>query len=322
LIGEDWFTKLIPPADRERARVCLESNELRPHLRGIEQAIVTRDGRLCQVRWSNTTLKDDQGNVSARLCIGLDITDLVQTQQQLVQAERLAAIGETVTGLAHESRNALQKIRSGIEVLELTFGDQPDVLKDLQRIDKAAEDLRALLDEVRSYAAPIVLERQKCDLRRTWRSAWEELRQTAPPGRSLVLQEHLPGLLQPVYADQRKLDSVFRNLFQNSLECCSGPIWIDLYVEQNPQGTRLEVIDHGPGITFEQAHQVFRAFYTTKATGTGLGLAICRRILEAHGGTIQLDTQQRRTGGACFVIWLPANPSGGASSILEGTARA
>lgn len=316
LIGEDWFRKLIPPGDYDKARLCLDVTDRHRELRGIVQPILTRDGRLCQVRWSNTTLKDERGEVHAMLCIGLDITDFVQTQQQLLQAERLAAIGETVAGLAHESRNALQRIRSGIEVLELTIGDHPDVLKDLRRIDKAAEDLRALLDEVRSFAAPIVLERQPIDIGRTWKYSWDQLRQATSPDRIMSLEEHLLGDFEPVYADRRKLESVFRNLFQNSMECCQGPVRIEVHAEQNQQGTRIEIVDHGPGLTVEQANQVFRAFYTTKATGTGLGLAICRRVVEAHGGTIHVDTG--RSGGACFVMWLPRPETTTENSYRDG----
>jgi PAS domain S-box-containing protein len=307
-VGQSWLEIFVPEAEREKARRCFEESTTSSELRAVVHPILAKDGRRCEVRWSNTTLKNSANQVTAALCIGLDITDLVHTQQQLLQAERLAAIGETVAGLAHESRNALQRIRSGIEVLEQTCSGNSDVLKDLRRIDKAAEDLRILLDEVRSYAAPILLERQSIHLARVWQQAWAHLKQTVGH-RPIQLEEHVMGTLRPVMADPRKLESVFRNLFQNSLECSTGPVHVELTCSQNSSGTRIAVTDHGPGLDSQQVGKIFKAFFTTKATGTGLGLAICRRIVEAHGGSIQVASAQRegsRLSGACFVIWLPS----------------
>ena len=105
----------------------------------------------------------------------MDITDLIDVQQRIVQSERLASIGQTMTALAHESRNALQRIQASAEVLQLEFENDPHVHGDLMTISRAVKDLRGLLEEVRDFAAPIQLEPQSVLLRDVWRRAWKNL---------------------------------------------------------------------------------------------------------------------------------------------------
>src|SRR5271165_4957489 len=94
----------------------------------------------------------------AILTIGQDITYLKQAQQQALQAERLAAIGQMVAGLAHESRNALHRSQVCLEMLALEVEDRPEALNLIARLQMAQDDLYHLFEDVRSYAAPIHLE--------------------------------------------------------------------------------------------------------------------------------------------------------------------
>src|SRR5207302_1301931 len=107
--------------------------------------------------------------------LGYDITDLQAAQQRAVQMERLAAIGQTAAGLAHEARNALQRIQSCLSILGLRLQDQPDCQNILARAQKGQDDLSRLFNEVRDYAAPLRLDLQPCDLADVWREAWADL---------------------------------------------------------------------------------------------------------------------------------------------------
>src|SRR5262249_41073006 len=102
------------------------------------------------------------------------------------------------------------------------------------------------------------------------------------------------------------LGQVFLNLFANSLEACSNPVRIALScreaVLRGRPAWRISVRDNGPGFSDEQRSHLFEPFHTTKPRGTGLGLAICRRIIEAHGGTIAAGEEGP---GAEFIITLP-----------------
>ncbi|MCA9201267.1 MAG: PAS domain S-box protein, partial [Planctomycetales bacterium] len=133
----DWFETFIPEEDRPRIRDVFERTVQQLESRGIINPILTKTGQTCDIRWSNTVLKDMDGKVTGVLTVGLDITDLITAQKRLLQAERLAAIGQTMAGLAHESRNALQRVQNSVELLELELEDHPQALADLAKINRA-----------------------------------------------------------------------------------------------------------------------------------------------------------------------------------------
>ena len=220
------------------------------------------------------------------------------------QAERLAAIGEMVTGLAHESRNAMQRMQACLEMLALEVQDRPEALDLLNRIQAAQDRLHHLHEEVREYAAPIVLKcepiRLDCVVHEAWRhleSSWSartvRFRCFADPSATHV--------------DRLAVESVFRNVFENSLAACRDPVEIE--VRSGPAAlsgraaVEIVVRDNGPGLDPQQQRRIFEPFYTTKTQGTGLGMAISRRLIEAHGGRIA--ARAAPAGGAEIVITLP-----------------
>src|SRR5262249_58298680 len=120
---------------------------------------------------------------------GQDITALKQAQERTLQAERLAAIGQMVTGLAHESGNALARSSACLEMLALEVQDRPEALALLGRAQKAQNHLQQLYDEVRNYAAPLKLEREPWPVDAVWRQAWAHLAGHRQ-GREACLREH------------------------------------------------------------------------------------------------------------------------------------
>ena len=102
--------------------------------------------------------------------------------------------------------------------------------------------------------------------------------------------------------DARRLERVFRNLFENAFDACGDDAEVSICFEANEEGFSIKVLDNGPGMPAEVRARIFDAFYTTKPTGTGLGMAIVYRIVEAHGGTIEVTD---RSPGTEFVIRLP-----------------
>src|SRR5207302_1152546 len=109
-------------------------------------------------------------------------------QERAVQSERLAAIGQMIAGLAHESRNALQRSQACLEMLARLARGRPDELDLIDRLQKAQDHLHHLYEDVRSYAAPIRLDRRGCDIADVWREAWADL-EPARRGRRAVLRE-------------------------------------------------------------------------------------------------------------------------------------
>ena len=232
-----------------------------------------------------------------------------QAQQQLVQNERLAAIGEMVTGLAHESRNAFQRSQACLETLALDLEGQPSSLQLVDKIQNALDHLKFLYDEVRSYAAPINLWHDELDLAEMLRETWVHL-EAARGDRELEFRVCVaPHVPQTVCADSHQLQQVLRNLLENAIDACGEKGQIEARILVEPTSTsqiRLELHDSGSGIDPERRQQIFEPFFTTKTRGTGLGMAISKRIVEAHGGSI--GAQPSDLGGASFVIQLPSEP--------------
>ena len=306
-LGKDWFEQCLPSNDRQRYRQVFLDTSGGMETSGIINPILTRDGRERPIRWSNTTLKDDDSRTYAVLAVGVDVTDLLAAQEQSLQSERLATIGRTITGLAHESRNALQRIQAGLEMLELELEHYADARRDLDSIQRATHDLNNLLEEVRSYAAPIHLHLELASLPDIWARVWRHL-EVARQGREVTLIESQTEGDMTVKLDVLRIEQVFRNLFENSLAAATDPvrIWIDC-VRGPDNELRITVGDNGPGMSVEQREKVFEPFYTTKSTGTGLGMAIVQRIIQSHRGRIEAGDDPS-LGGAVFTIHLPLAP--------------
>jgi hypothetical protein len=246
---------------------------------------------------------DDSGQVIGIRWLMHDLSALKDLQDRAVKAERLAAVGQTVAALAHESRNALQRSQSCLRLATLEIADRPKAVEYIARVQKAQEDLARLFEDVRTFTAPPVLNRRPCDLRTVWRQAWDDL----GPDRPCALAEDLHAEALTCHADAFRLGQVFRNLFDNAFAAAPDPVRIVVRVEEavhhGRPAVRITVEDNGPGLTDEQRQRMFDPFYSTKAGGMGLGLAISRRVVEGHGGTVVASTANG--GGAAFVLTLP-----------------
>ncbi|MCA9135335.1 MAG: PAS domain S-box protein [Planctomycetales bacterium] len=301
LLGKDWFRNCIAEHEHERVKEVFIETAHCVKTRGVVNAVVGKNGDSYQIRWANTTLRDLDGEVTAVLAVGVDISDLTIAQERALQAERLAAIGQTMTALAHESRNALQRIQAATEMLGLEVENNPNALKDLKAIQRANEDLKSLLEEVRLFAAPIHIRRSPVRFPEIWRRVWNDL-SPLHSKRDVELIESFEGCNVDVHVDAPRLEQVFRNLFENSLAACTDPVRIEINCICVDDRIELVLSDNGPGISQHHLEMLFQPFFTTKPTGTGLGLSICQRIVEAHQGTL---VAKDASGGARFEIRLP-----------------
>lgn len=307
VLGRDYIQLFLLAADRRAvADEVVRVLAGRP-THGFENPVVCRDGSLRCMAWNARPLVDYQGG-PAIMKIGQDITYLKQAQQRSLQSERLSAIGEMVAGLAHESRNAMQRSQACLEMLALADRDRPESLDLIARVQKAQEHLHHLFEDVRGYAAPIVLDRRPCDLRMVWREAWAHL-ESARLGKRAALREEVAGEDLRCLADPFRLGQVFRNILENALSVSRVPVEITVRCESpgpgGPPVLHVSVRDNGPGLDADQRRRVFDPFYTTKAKGTGLGMAIAKRIVEAHGGRISVDGHGDNQPGAVFTLTLP-----------------
>lgn len=273
--------------------------------REYESSLRCRDGTWRWILWNAHRLADYEGS-PAVLAVGLDITARKRAEERALQSERLAAIGQMMAGLTHESRNALQRSKACLEMLALEVQDRPEALDLVARADRAQEHLQRLFDEVRGYAAPIVLSREMFDLGDLWREIWSNLAPLRLDKSIELREEFLPVDLR-CEADRFALGQVFRNILENAISAAPSPGQVTVRcaaaeLDGRP-ALRVAVLDNGPGFNAEQRLRVFEPFYTTKTKGTGLGMAIAKRIVQSHGG--QIEVGQGSGCGAEIVVTLP-----------------
>lgn len=318
VLGRDYVTTFLPSDHQQDITEHLRRLPAGHAVRAMEFPLLCRDGSRRWVLWNAESLSEplldqttsvmEPGTGPTLLVIGQDITALKHSQERTLQAERLAAIGQMMTGLAHESGNALARSQACLEMLSLEVQDRPEALELLSRIQKAQNHLQQLYDEVRNYAAPLKLEREFWSVQAVWRQAWANLA-VRREGRQTLLKEKTREVDVNSWIDPFRMEQVFRNIFENALAACTDPVEIEISccegrLEGKP-ALHVIVRDNGPGLTPEVRRRLFEPFFTTKTKGTGLGMAIARRIVEAHGGQIHAETGP----GAVLHILLPRESS-------------
>lgn len=302
LLGKDYIDHCIPEPERSRIHDVFRESVAGNRATGVHNGVLTTDGRVRQIRWSDSTLTDEDGKIMSVLAIGIDVTDVVEAQYRSDRDHRLAAIGQTVAGLAHESRNALHRINASVELLRLDIPFESESREEVDSIARASVELQNALEEVRQYAAPIHLHREPVLLHEVWRRVWGYLSGVRSHRDAELVEAHC-GCGCPVDVDVLRMEQVFRNLFENALSACQDPVRVRVDCKcDGPEMILVDVEDNGPGLNGTQREKIFDPFFTTKAQGTGLGMSIVQRIVEAHGGDIHVVDADE--GGAKFKIRL------------------
>lgn len=235
-----------------------------------------------------------------------DLTEQKQAEERALRSERLAAMGQMIGVITHESRNALQITQANLEMLAMELSEQAEALHYVNRIQSSQGRLHCLFEELRTFAGPMVLDREFCKLDRIVDRALGQLFEAGIKKR-IEVQHEPHGVDLRCAVDQLRMERVFCNLLDNSLAACPDPVairasWSDVSLDDHP-AVELTLFDNGPGFSHEQRQRVFEPFFTTKPKGTGLGLAISKRIIESHGGRIAVGNS--RQAGAEFIITLP-----------------
>jgi signal transduction histidine kinase len=306
---------LIPSEDHAKMHELLSRTCAPLPCGPVITKLVDCNSRQRTIRWFARSILPTDNSMDVevsriQLLVGHDLTDLTEAQRRSVQQERLAAIGQTMAGLAHESRNAFQRSQAALETLALELEDRPDASLLLGRIQRANDHLLHLYEEVLQFAKPVRLDLRQCDMREIAEATGRHVIQAAKAGNDRVkvlVQEPLPSITADAFA----VEQILRNLIENALVVSAPEKPVSVVVTSAWQGDQpslqIEVIDEGPGISQELMERVFEPFFSTRSRGTGLGLPIARRLAEAHGGSLEL-----RTGptGTTAVLILPEVSTG------------
>jgi two-component system, NtrC family, sensor kinase len=251
-------------------------------------------------------LEEERGRLGQKLAeLQRTNQELAGTRQQLLQSERLAAVGLLAAGVAHEIGNPLGAVTGYAELArqKLAAGRTADVGDFLDRIAADARRIDAIVRDLLDLARPVRLEPGPVALGFAVEDALA-LARAQERFRRVEVQVEVPADLPPVRAEARRLAQVLLNVLLNAGDAMGGQGEVRLEARREGEAVVVRVTDRGPGISPELRSRVFDPFFTTKAPGqgTGLGLAVCQAAMEAFGGAIAVEGGPG--GGATFRLTL------------------
>jgi len=299
--------ELIAAPRRPALREALAATLAGQQVDNLELQLVRGAGRLGHFSLNLSPMRDDEGNVTNIVVVMSDITDAASLQAKLIHAEKMVAVGQLVSGVAHEVNNPLTAILGFADLL-LENPDIPEsARKDLRVILQEAQRTKQIVQNLLSFARPMPPQRKPIELN-TILDRTVQLRAYDFHSRGVEVLEHLDKDLHLVVGDSHQLQQVFLNILNNAYDAmrATGRA-ARIEISTTNLDNLVEVVfrDNGQGI--ESPDHIFDPFFTTKeiGKGTGLGLSICQGIVREHGGEIFCHNNSDGEG-ATFIVRLPA----------------
>jgi len=238
--------------------------------------------------------------------------ELAQMRNRLLEADKLAALGEVAAGVAHEIRNPLVSIGGFTRRIRKKVGDESPITPYLDVIIEEVTRLERTLNEMLDFSTDARDHYEERHLGLIMDQSLELLRRELEDNNIEVVREYNQDLPQ-IYCDERQIKHVFLNLFLNAIQAMGksgGQLLLRTYAitREGKQFVAGEVSDSGGGISMEVIHKIFNPFFTTKDSGSGLGLSIVHKIITRHFG--QVEVHNREGEGSSFLVTLPAAEEG------------
>jgi PAS domain S-box-containing protein len=260
-----------------------------------------KDGSLYWVDTTIVPFLDESGKPWQYMAIRYDITERKRHEQKLFEQAALTSLGEMAAVVAHEVRNPLAGIRSGIQILSSQFALDTEGRDLTSEIIARVDSLNAVLSDILTFARVRELRKVDIDVDAFSRDLVSSMRlDPAMTGVTLLVRD---GQGFMVHGDIDQLRLVFTNLILNAAQAMNHDGSVELTAAADDTTVCLSVSDTGSGIPADVRDRVFDPFFTTKIRGSGLGLPTAKRIVEAHGG--RLAIADRPGGGTVVAVTLP-----------------
>jgi signal transduction histidine kinase len=276
-----------------------------------ETEFVSRTGERIPVRFSGSIL-NERGNKLGVVAFIQDLREIKGLQLELVRSERLAAIGQTVAGLAHGIKNILHGLKGGSYLVDVGIAKKNDekLRKGWDMIKRGIQRTSDLVMDLLSYSKERQPQYEACTPNAIAAEVCDLVRERAEQEHTALVCDFDPAI-ETVLMDPHTLHTVLLNLLSNAMDAClfdedSGKRWqVTLRTAAEPgQKIRFEVSDNGTGMSGEVREKLFTSFYSTKGQrGTGLGMLVTHKLVEEHGGRIEVETALGQ--GTTVRVWLP-----------------
>ena len=256
------------------------------------------DGKYRWIAEQYKVVRDTEGRILNAVSVAIDVTERKQLEEKLARTERLATIGETAAMVGHDLRNPLQGIAGAIHLMkqDSLAKDERDEL--LQLIENSVSYANSIVRDLMEFSAEIQLRLVDAMPESVVKEAVTAVR--VPPRITL---KNLSQTRTLIKVDQEQMRRVFINLIENAIDAMPQKGTLTISTQQLDGKVEFTFSDTGGGMPPKILENLWKPLQTTKAKGMGLGLAICKRIVEAHGGTISVRSSG--SDGTTFVVQIP-----------------
>jgi len=299
LVGKKGL-ELIAKKDIPKAMESLKKVLKEGSMKNIEYACLTKDGREFPVEVSASVIRDASGTPTSLVVVIKDITERKQMEQQLLKSERLAAIGEVAAMVGHDLRNPLTGISGAAYYLKMKLGAQMNkkTREMLELIQKDIEHSNKIINDLLDFSKDIRLVRTKTNVKSI---VEETLAKMKIPNKVKIL--NLTKRIPEILVDLGQMNRVFENIIKNAIEAMPRGGRLEIKSGRVNNSLKITFRDTGEGITKENMGKLGNPLFSTKAKGVGMGLAICKRLIEAHDGSISVKSKEKV--GTCVTVTVP-----------------
>jgi PAS domain S-box-containing protein len=276
-----------------------------------ETMILSKTNESIPVRYSGTVLREKHKMMGA-VAFFQDLSEIKRLEKELLSAERLAAVGQTVAGMAHCVKNILLGLKGGSYLVNIGIDkDNTEKLKSgWQMVQRNIDRTSELVQDLLSYSKEREPEYAPCSPNQIAADVCELLRQAAA-NQNVRIVENLSAEVGDAVMDGRSLHRALMNLVANAIDACrddpnpAKEHWVSMTTAlEEGSAIRFEVQDNGSGMNDEVKEKIFSSFFSTKGPkGTGLGLLVTRKLIEENNGEIRVESQEGE--GTKFVMRLP-----------------
>jgi PAS domain S-box-containing protein len=311
VIGKHIEMLWAEPSERDAAIDRLKYGD---NVVNIETRFLSKNGEVVDVLLTFSLMRDLNGDMIGTFGISKDITEVKRLQNQLIQSERYIAIGEVFTGIQHSLKNMLNACKGGAYMVRTGLAkDERKMFKEgWEIVQEGIDRMTDMSSDMLKFVKGWVPKLEKVDLAKVL-SEIDHIVKKSASDRGIEYRLKIAKELPRVPCDSQMIHSAVMDLVSNALDAC---LWKDynekkvpkvnmnVYLNNSEEDVIIEVKDNGCGMTETVKRKIFTPFYTTKSkSGTGLGLPICSRMINAHNGRIDVESEPNK--GTVFKIALP-----------------
>lgn len=272
-----------------------------------EIKLMQKSGESISLSLSSSAVKDELGKMLGVVVFLTDLTEIKKLEEQIAFKNKMAALGEMSSGLAHELRNSMGAVLGFCKLLKKRKDDPTSQNQAVEGIANEAMIMESLLKRFLAFAKPFQLKIKEIDLKEIIQECHTSAKETLKENKITFKFDSEPNL-PSILGDRLLLKQCFQNLMQNSMEAMpdGGELHIWIGEKQPASGEKsvmVELFDTGCGIAKKDHDKIFNPFFTSREKGTGLGLSLVKKIVSLHNGKIEVESELNK--GTTFKVYLP-----------------